>query len=243
MTLETTQPDSLPPPSGPRASPAGVEAFRDPRTITKILVVVLWVALGLDVVAVVSGVFEYQLLQQIQSGAISGSDLTDAATADDTRQRIIGLGQIALYIVAIIAFSRWVYVLNCNKKPLGASGLAFTPGWAVGWFYVPIVNLWKPYQAMKELWLVSANPLHWQEQERSGLLPWWWFLWILSNVLGQISFRLGLNANDISAIVASNITDVFADCSSVAIEIVVIVMASTIARMQLAHRIEATAAG
>jgi hypothetical protein len=243
MTLDPTQPGTAPPPAGPQVPPAGVEAFRNPSTITKILVVVLWVALGLDVVAVVSGVFEYQLLAEVQSGAISGPDLTDAAAADDLRQRVIGLGQIALYLITIIVFSRWVYVLNCNKKPLGASDLNFTPGWAVGWFYIPIVNLWKPYQAMKELWQASANPLNWQQQERGGLLPWWWFLWILSNALGWISFRLSLNASDISGIVASNVTDIFADCSSVALEIVVIVMASGIARMQLAHRPGAASMG
>jgi len=237
MTLETTQSGTTPPPPGPQSSPgADLEAFRDPGAITKILLVVLWVGLALDVVAVVSGVFEYQLLQQIQSGAVSGPDMTDAAAADDMRQRIIGLSQFTLYIVTVIVFSRWIYVLNCNKKPLGASDLRFTPGWAVGWFFIPVANLWKPYQAMKELWQVSANPLGWQHQERGALLPWWWFLWLLSNFLGQLSFRLGLNAKEVSEIVASSITDIMADCSSVALEIVAIIIVSRVAKMQLAHR-------
>lgn len=243
MTLETNQSGDVPPPPAPRASPAaGVEAFRDPGTITKILLVLLWVGLALDVVAVVSGLFEYQLLAEIQSGAISGPDLTDAAAADDLRERIIGLCQVVLFIVTVIVFSRWIYVLNCNKKPLGADDLHFSPGWAVGWFFIPIANLWKPYQAMKELWLVSADPLHWQEQERSALLPWWWFLWILSNFLGQLSFRLGLNAKEVSEIVASSIADILADCSSVALEIVAIILVSRIAKMQIAHRPTAIAA-
>jgi Domain of unknown function (DUF4328) len=237
MPSETTQSGAVPPPPVPLASPAASrQAFRDPTTITKILVVILWVVLALDVVAVVSGLFEYQLLQQIQSGDINGPDLRDAAAADDLRQRIIGLSQFSLYIVTVIVFGRWIYVLNSNKKPLGAGDLQFSPGWAVGWFFIPILNLWKPYQAMKELWQVSANPLHWQSQERGGLLPWWWFLWILSNVLGQISFRLSIGATDVSTIVASNLTDIFADAGSVALEIVAIIMVSRIAKMQLAHR-------
>jgi Domain of unknown function (DUF4328) len=242
MTSETTQPGVVPPPV-PSPSPAATaQAFRDPTTITTILVVILWVTLALDVVAVVSGLFEYQLLQQIQSGDLSGPDLQDAAAADDLRQRIIGLSQFTLYIVTVIIFARWVYVLNSNKKPLGAVNLQFSPGWAVGWFFIPILNLWKPYQAMKELWQVSANPLHWQSQERGGLLPWWWFLWILSNGLGQISFRLSVGATDVSSIVASNIVDIFADASSVALEIVAIIMVSRIAKMQLANRPGAVAA-
>ena len=35
---------------------------------------------------------------------------------------------------------------------------SFTPGWSVGWFFVPIMNPWKPFQAMREIWQASAEP-------------------------------------------------------------------------------------
>lgn len=234
MTLDTTQSGATPPSSAP--SPAGAVVFRDPRRITNTLKIILWIVLVLDVVAAISSLFEYQLLQQIQSGAISGSAMTAAADADDARQRIIGLGQIILFVITVVAFGRWIYVLHSNKAPLGATGLRFSPGWSVGWFFIPFANLWKPYQAMKELWLVSADPLHWQQQRRSALLPWWWTMWLVSNVLGQISFRLGVSASDISTIFAANIADILSDSCSAALEIIAIVLVGRIATMQLGHR-------
>jgi hypothetical protein len=238
MTIDTTQPGAAPPPPPMPQAPSAPSAasFRDPTTITRVLTIVLWVALALDVIAVASGLLEYNLLQAIQSGSITGSDMTAAADANDFRQRLIGIGQIGMYVITVIVFARWIYVLNANKTPLGAAALSFTPGWAVGWFFIPFANLWKPYQAMKELWLVSADPLRWQQQQRSQLLPWWWFLWLLANILGQLSFRLSFHATDISDIVAANVASDLADSSSVALEAVAIILVGQIARMQLARR-------
>jgi len=236
MTIDdTTQGGAAPlPPSVPTV-PAAM-GFRDPSKITRILTTILWASLALDCIAVLSGLLEYHLLQEMQSGAITGSDMNTAANADDSRQRLIGIGQVATYVVTVIVFGRWIYVLNANKIPLGASGLQFTPGWAVGWFFIPFANLWKPYQAMKELWLVSADPLHWQQQERGQLLPWWWFLWLLANILGQMSFRLSLHATDMSDFVAANVVSDLADSTSIALEIVAILLVGQITRMQLARR-------
>lgn len=241
MTADgTTQQDAASPPPFPlpQTLPApGATQFRDPTTITTVLKIVLWIVVALDAVATISGLFEFQLLQEIRSGAITGSDMSTAADANDLRQRVIGIGQIAMYIVTVIVFARWIFVLNANKSRLGATGLRFTPGWAVSWFFIPFANLWKPYQAMKELWLVSADPLRWPQQQRSELLPWWWFLWLLSNSLGQLAFRLGLSAKEISEIVTANVATDLADCSSVALDIVAIVLVDRITRMQLAqHR-------
>ena len=30
--------------------------------------------------------------------------------------------------------------------------MTFTPGWIAGWFFVPIMNLFRPYEAVKELY-------------------------------------------------------------------------------------------
>jgi hypothetical protein len=78
-TGDTTQQGAAPPPV-PQAQPAPVaKVFRDPSKITRILTTILWVSLALDAIAVVSGMLEYNLLQEIQSGAISSADMSSAA--------------------------------------------------------------------------------------------------------------------------------------------------------------------
>ncbi len=85
-----------------------------------------------------------------------------------------------LYGACTIAVLRWVYLANANVRALGAEGLRFAPGWAVGWYFVPLANLWKPYQAMKEIWQASATKNDWDEVKIPALLPWWWAFWLLS---------------------------------------------------------------
>ena len=65
----------------------------------------------------------------------------------------------------------WIHRANHNARQLGADDMRFTPGWAVGWYFVPIAWFWKPYQAMKEIWLASANPSDWRGRPVSPLLP------------------------------------------------------------------------
>jgi hypothetical protein len=79
-------------------------------------------------------------------------------------------------VLTLIFILRWIYFANFNAHQLGAIGMRFTPGWSIGWFFIPIANFWKPYQVMKELWQVSKNSSTWRVQSVSPLVPWWWFL-------------------------------------------------------------------
>jgi len=41
------------------------------------------------------------------------------------------------------------------SAPVGTRESRFTPGWAVGYWFVPFVNLVRPYQIVADLWLRS----------------------------------------------------------------------------------------
>jgi hypothetical protein len=53
--------------------------------------------------------------------------------------------------VAVPLFVIWVHRMQANTFALGVLGLRYTPAWAVGWYFVPIVNLWMPYRVMREI--------------------------------------------------------------------------------------------
>lgn len=100
-------------------------------------------------------------------------------------------GEIVLAVVFAVTFLtglilalRWIYLANANAHALGAEGMRFTPGWTVGWYFVPIASLWKPYQAMKETWQASAAKTDWRAVRVPRLLPWWWACWLLSTSIG-----------------------------------------------------------
>jgi hypothetical protein len=150
--------------------------FRDPTRLTRWLKILLWAQIGLGTVAVISDLLELKLLADLQ--AVLAGILTPGRVADEfARYRRASDTSIAIvrliFPVTAIIFLMWIHRANYNARRLGAAGMTYTPGWAVGCFFIPIASLWMPYEAMVEIWKASANPVHWQDQERGDILPWW----------------------------------------------------------------------
>jgi hypothetical protein len=95
----------------------------------------------------------------------------------------------------------WIYQASANLRLLAVSGMEFTPGWAVGWFFIPIANLFKPFQAAQEIFKASDpavplnSPAGWKTASGSGLIGLWWGLWIAFNVINNISMRLSFRSD------------------------------------------------
>ncbi|NOR62599.1 MAG: DUF4328 domain-containing protein [Rhodobacteraceae bacterium] len=56
------------------------------------------------------------------------------------------------------------------------------PGWAVGWYFIPFANLWKPFVAMKEIWNSSFSPALSPIAPATALLGFWWAARIANNI-------------------------------------------------------------
>jgi hypothetical protein len=109
----------------------------------------------------------------------------------------IGLGLVGLilWVATTVVFLCWNYFAAVNVRALGAKHLRFSPGWCIGWHFIPIANLWKPYQAMREVWQASTSPAAWSEAPVPALLPRWWAWWVLDYVLIITSILLSVTAN------------------------------------------------
>lgn len=153
------------------------------------LVLVVSVLLVAD--AIVSGVsvssswMQVQLLQAVRDGY----QITEAqADANDFREMMIGLVQVAIYIPLAILFLRYLWRANHNARELVGGDLQYTPGSCAWWFFVPFANLYKPFRAVKEIWNAS-DP--WYDPQTGGggsvLLNLWWGLWIIVGISCNIS--------------------------------------------------------
>jgi hypothetical protein len=87
---------------------------------------------------------------------------------------------IPCYVVA--AF--WIYNAACNTRALGARGMQISPGWAVGWFAVPIASLFMPFQGIEETYLASGSPVGWKSFGTPLLLRAWWGTWLAAGIGG-----------------------------------------------------------
>jgi Domain of unknown function (DUF4328) len=212
-----------------------------PDTLSRWTIVLLYCLMGLAAVAIVSDGLERKLLSDIAQGVYNGQHvLIDLADASDARQRAIGIVQIASFILSVIVIGRWTYKANEGARALGASGMTFTPGWSVGWYFVPFANLFKPYQAMREIWCASARPADWQSVTPPAKLGWWWSFWVGSNVLGNVSLRLSQGINGADDALMANAVAMLTDAVEFPLCLLLISIVREVAVNQSAARVAMT---
>ncbi len=153
-------------------------------------IALIWVMLVLEVVSFISGYFQYDLLQIVANG---GEISLETATANDTREQIIGIINLIVYIVSAVTFIQWFRRAYFNLH-LKVDYLSHSEGWAAGSWFVPIVCLYRPYQIMEELYketkkILTRKGIASCENLSISSLGWWWTLWILNAIVGQIIFR------------------------------------------------------
>jgi len=105
---------------------------------------------------------------------------------------VFTLFQIALFLITAVAVLSWIYRANRNARAMGADDMMVTPGWAVGWFFVPLAHLVMPYVGVRDMWKASGQPRDWQFVATPLLIPLWWAFWIASGILQNIAFMLSL---------------------------------------------------
>ncbi len=140
-------------PTPPRIASGSTFTYtKNPQSLTLFLVIMLWTSLGFQVISILSDFGQMSLL--------NGRFTEAEAEANDARQALIGFGYLGVFIVTGVAFLKWIYRANLNCRGFGAQDMRFTPGWSVGYYFIPFLNLVRPYQSMKEIWQVSHDPLN-----------------------------------------------------------------------------------
>jgi len=183
------------------------------------LLVLLKVQIFVLVIAIIFDVTQVYLFQQ----ASQGVDVVDSLQTVLNGNGIVALVQVALSLVIGIIFLKWKYRANNNLRKLSTHEFEHTPGWAVGSYFVPIVNLVAPYNAMKEIWTVAH-----QQEENTRFLGLWWGAWIVSGALGQLSFRINMRADDLESYTYSAAADFASDGFDVLLNLIAIVLVSRI---------------
>ncbi len=213
-------------------------SFRDPTKLTTWLKYFLYASLILDAIALLSGLLQYQLLSDFSLGVYSSETLaTSAAEANDKRQQIVAVFQSGVAITTIIVFAMWIHRANFNSRALGAQDMKFTPGWSVGYYFIPFLNLWRPYQAMKEIWKTSKNPIAWEGEERGAILPWWWFFYLVAGMFGNASFRTSMRAKEVHELITATGITIVSDIVSIPATIIAIALVGRIYKMQMSHAV------
>jgi hypothetical protein len=142
----------------------------------------------------------------------------DELDTTDLREGLIALITLAALIVTIVFFVRWFRRAYLNLPALGAEPLRFKSWWAIGGWFIPIANLFRPKEIANDIWRASepdAPPqqgLSWHGTDVPTLFFWWWAFFLVGNWLDNIALRVDVSADDIDsykrAASVSMVTDV-----------------------------------
>lgn len=128
----------------------------------------------------------------IVSGLFAGAAFTAGNEVSATLTEFMFLasaGQIGFWALSSIASLVWIYGAARNARVLRPVGFNTTPAWAVGWFFVPIANLYKPFETVRDIWIASKGKVNDRYPAGSPIIVWWWILSVLGNIVMNISSK------------------------------------------------------
>ena len=221
-----------------QAAPAAKPPYeaRDPKPLGKAVVVWLWAhtaALAANLAA--TGWYLVVLAALSPSEPMGWLDPTPGGETVDGVVGLVAIATFLIWVVCAVLILRWIYRVVKNARILTRGhGVDSTPGWAVGWYFIPIANLWKPFKPVEEAWQASEDPANPAGVDTPGRLRWWWGLWLVMNVLGNLAGRLSMRGQTAGDAAASSTVQVAADLVNIPLNLVFIAIVMGLSRRQSA---------
>ncbi|MFE9116338.1 DUF4328 domain-containing protein [Streptomyces sp. NPDC007172] len=184
----------------PRAAGAGgAHRFRPLRGLALTVGVLLLLAAA----AAVHGLFV-----DVDAFRLSGLSTPGGHTAapnglDAAVDREGPASSLQLWAMAATAgfFIAWFHRTRTNAEVLDPGSCSTGPGWAIGVWFVPLVNLVMPWLIARDVTRASVRPApaHTGRGAPFALLNAWWLAWVASKVLALIGSRLPAAGADVAA--------------------------------------------
>lgn len=113
----------------------------------------------------------------------------------DTLQEVASLAILAVGIVFFVVFLFW---LKKRYENLGtfSHNTSYSSGWAIGGFFVPFLNLVRPFQITKEVLEFSDCKKNPKTRSDTILVTAWWALFWIDSILGNLVARSAPKAGD-----------------------------------------------
>lgn len=189
----------------------------------KRVIIFIWITMGLQLISAISAYFQYQLLNDVKNGV---AITMEAATANDLREGIINFVLGIIYLLTAIFFIMWFRRAYYNLKQKSKL-TSYTDGWAAGAWFVPILNLFRPFQIMKELYTLTPSTLKKHGitspiELNQNLLGIWWTLWIVVSVIDNVSFRMSFRAETLDSLINSTLIGIVSSILFIPLSIVIV---------------------
>ncbi|ORT59818.1 DUF4328 domain-containing protein [Streptomyces sp. CB03238] len=236
VTAPAAGPRPAPPASvaPPPPAPAGAAGpfLRSPVGLGRAVVALLCVVIVVDLFAVFADVHMHRFARDVAAGhwegPVSGAERADLLMAWAGRLQVLSL------VATAVVFIVWLHRVRVNAAVFAPDVLTSGAGWAIGGWFVPVMNLWMPRRIARESWLASTHDPYGPpaKDQRATVLHVWWTLWLLTALLGRGAGMAYDKADTFHEIVGATQLLVVADAVSVAAALCAILVVRRLTAMQ-----------
>ncbi|GHJ58931.1 hypothetical protein NOK12_14490 [Nocardioides sp. OK12] len=183
-------------------------------TLSRALVVVLGLALLGNAV---NAVFSSWAWRTFAGWASDPASIDQGrATAYDAGTVVTGLVLVVLHIMVLVLMIIWLFQAHRSDR-MDPARLEHRSGWAIGGWFVPVLNLWRPYQMVEDVRLGSRSG----SGPSTNVVLWWWISVVGASIADRVTSVLlgGADPADpdyFSALANANLSDVVASALWVA---------------------------
>lgn len=174
----------------------------------KIAMTMIWIVLIFDIVNIFVNGYLLMFYDRFDGGGfVSDTEVTIASILETYS----GLLYLLAYGISGVTFIMWFRRAYYNLNQLTYNNLEHSDGWAAGCWFVPFINLYRPYKMMKEMYvktdsfLYESDSLEYKKKLNTSYLSVWWTLWIISSFISNFSFRYSLDAETVSQLSNSSV--------------------------------------
>lgn len=202
-----------------RAAPDGSGAIKPLASRANWATAGLWGVVAANLAALAGGLW---LLRQLPSRAPGELITAQSAVSAESVYQLAGAAKGMAWIVAAIVFVRWFYYVHQNLKHLAAQPSQYDSRWTIWGFVVPVVNLIRPHQLMREVWSVTSGRWDREPDRVAGLrrpadcVNLWWGMFLATSTLGNLVTLAAVRATTIEDKVLATQATLFADLVGIA---------------------------
>ena len=154
------------------------------------LLFLLWVNFGILVILLASFVFNFILTLKIRSGQIVSEDVIASNKIILSAAYVVSW---VLFVICFVCFLRWFRRAYHNLHKLNTN-LMFHEHWAVTAWFIPFLNLVRPFRIMNEMYekagaqMVAIGAMY--KSPGVARVKYWWFLLLFLQMMNVVIFMI-----------------------------------------------------
>ena len=176
-----------------------------PQKLTWLACIALGCQTLICLVALLSGVYEYQLLESFEADRFE--DLIQAVRdieATDRRQVMIGFVQFVSFAFSSVIFGIWFGKTSSYTRALAKHKARFSPVLCSFSWFVPVAQAVLPFLCLRESWQLLGVSSEKIRRFGPWLIALWWLCFLAFLGLKYMSIQASELADDVQALLRAN---------------------------------------